>query len=201
MATSLSKHSLVFPVFGWVIIPEWLYQDYVSENQIKRDRIQQLESDVKDKANRMAEINSNSDRQKSTIQNMRDQIARLEQCDRTNNEVIKDLNANLCLVKQNLQAVQRELDAIKEVYTKTLAANAELDKKLGEAIANLSATELQYNEQTVKIATLQTSRNALMTDFDNSKLAVNIELDNHRIAILKAMDNLERSLRNPSVEL
>jgi len=72
---------------------------------------------------------------------------------------------------------------------------------LGEAIANLSATELQYNEQTVKIATLQTSRNALMTDFDNSKLAVNIELDNHRIAILKAMDNLERSLRNPSVEL
>ena len=201
MATSLSKHSLVFPVFGWVIIPEWLYQDYVSENQIKRDRIQQLESDVKDKANRMAEINSNSDRQKSTIQNMRDQIARLEQCDRTNNEVIKDLNANLCLVKQNLQAVQRELDAIKEVYTKTLAANAELDKKLGEAIANLSATELQYNEQTVKIATLQTSRNALLTDFDNSKLAVNIELDNHRIAILKAMDNLERSLRNPSVEL
>jgi chromosome segregation ATPase len=166
MATSLSKHSLVFPVFGWVIIPEWLYQDYVSENQIKRDRIQQLESDVKDKANRMAEINSNSDRQKSTIQNMRDQIARLEQCDRTNNEVIKDLNANLCLVKQNLQAVQRELDAIKEVYTKTLAANTELDKKLGEAIANLSATELQYNEQTVKIATLQTSQNALLTDFD-----------------------------------
>jgi len=37
---------------------------------------------------------------------------------------------------------------------------------LGEAIANLSATELQYNEQTVKIATLQTSQNALLTDFD-----------------------------------
>lgn len=198
--TSHTKNPVVFSGFGFVVIPDWHYEDLVSENQIKRDRVQQLESDVKDKANRLAEIDSNSDRQKATIQDMREQIARLDLCDRTNNEVIDDLNAHLACIKQELQDTQASLDAIKEVYTKTLAANAELDKKLGEAIANLTTTELQCNEQTVQIATLQTNRNTLLTELDGSKRAVNIELDNHRIAILKAMDNLERSLRYKSVE-
>ena len=198
--TTFPTSPLMLSAFGYAVVPEWHYEDLVSENQIKRDRVQQLESDVKDKANRLAEIDSNSDRQKATIQDMREQIARLDLCDRTNNEVIDDLNAHLACIKQELQDTQASLDAIKEVYTKTLAANAELDKKLGEAIANLTTTELQCNEQTVQIATLQTNRNTLLTELDGSKRAVNIELDNHRIAILKAMDNLERSLRYKSVE-
>lgn len=199
MMTSPTNPS-VLSVFGLAIVFEWHYDDLVDENKRRGDRIKQLESEAQDKANRLLEIDSNSDRQKATIQNMQEQIARLEQCDRTNNEVIEELNSHLFNVRQKLQAAQKELDAIKEVHTKTLAANAELDKKLGEAIANLSATELQCNEQTIKISTLQVSRNALLKDFDNSKLAVNIELDNHRIGILAALDNLERSLRCESVE-
>jgi chromosome segregation ATPase len=191
----------VLSVFGLAIVFEWHYDDLVDENKRRGDRIKQLESEAQDKANRLLEIDSNSDRQKATIQDMQQQIARLEQCDRTNNEVIDDLNANLFNVRQKLQAAQKELDAIKEVHTKTLAANALLDSKLEEALSNWSIAELQCNEQTIQISTLQTSRSALLEDFDNSKRAVNIELDNHRIAILKAMDNLERSLRCESVEL
>ena len=200
MMTSHTNPS-VLSVFGLAIVFEWHYDDLVDENKRRGDRIKQLESEAQDKANRLLEIDSNSDRQKATIQDMQQQIARLEQCDRTNNEVIDDLNANLFNVRQKLQAAQKELDAIKEVHTKTLAANALLDSKLEEALSNWSIAELQCNEQTIQISTLQTSRSALLEDFDNSKRAVNIELDNHRIAILKAMDNLERSLRCESVEL
>jgi chromosome segregation ATPase len=199
MLTS-SSSPLILSAFGYAIIPDWHYEDLKSENEIKRDRIQQLESDGKDKANRLAEIQSNSDRQKATIQNLREQAGLLELANRTNDEVIDELNNQLVNFGKRLQETQKELDTIKDAYRKTLAANAELDKKLGEAIANLTATELQCNEQTVQISTLQTSRNALLTDFDNSKRAVNIELVNHRIGILKALDNLERSLRCESVE-
>lgn len=176
MTTSLSKDALVFPVFGWVLMPEWLYQDYVSENQLKRDRIQQLELDVKDKANRLTEIEGNSDRQKATIQQLQDQVNLLEESDHTNNEVIDHLNGELFNFRTKLLDAQKELDTIKETYRKTLAANAELELKLGDAIASLSKSEQQYNELTVQICLERTA----------NKIAI----DNARRDVLVALDHL-----------
>lgn len=179
MTTSLSKDALVFPLFGWVLMPEWLYQDYVSENQIKSDRIQQLESVIKDKANRLTEIEGNSDRQKATIQQLRYEAGLLELTNRTNNEVIDHLNAELLNFRTKLLDAQKELDAIKETYRKTLAANAELELKLGDAIASLSKSEQQYNELTVQISLERTA----------NKIAI----ENHRRDVLITLDNLEIS--------
>jgi len=167
---------LVFSAFGFVVIPDWHYQDLVSENQIKRDRIQQLESNIKDKANRLAEIEANSDRQKVTIQRLQEQTDKLELNNRFLNERLEEINAQNARLKANLLEAQKELDAIKEVYTKTLAANADLDLKLSDAIVNLSKSEQEYNELTVQISLERTA----------NKIAI----DNHRRDVLIALDNL-----------
>jgi chromosome segregation ATPase len=164
---------------GYVIIPEWHYEDLVSENQIKSDRIQQLESDVKDKANRLAEIKSNSDRQKAIIQQLQELTDKLDLNNRFLNERLEEINAQNAQLNANLLEAQRELDAIKEAYTKTLAANAELDLKLGDAIASISKSEQQYNELTVQISLERTA----------NKIAI----ENHRRDVLITLDNLEIS--------
>lgn len=176
---SHSKTPLVISALGYVIIPEWHYEDLVSENQLKRDRIQQLESVIKDKANRLTEIEGNSDRQKATIQQLQGQVKSLEESDRANDEIIDELNAELFSLKTKLLDAQKELDAIKETYTKTLAANAALDLKLGDAIASLSKSEQQYNELTVQISLERTA----------NKIAI----ENHRRDVLITLDNLEIS--------
>ena len=233
--------------FGFTVIPVSEYQDLVSGNQTKSDRIDELNQSLKtlEKKNQhilaeydyarnsigdlniriqnrdeqiemmllnikserksaeetIQEIEANSDRQRATITELRSQVEALQWSETRANNLLADAVEKRNNIARELIAVQKELREIKETYSKTLAANVDLDLKLSEAIANLSATELQCNEQTVQIATLQTSRNALLQDFDSSKRAVNIELDNHRIAILKVVDELERSLRNPSVEV
>lgn len=194
--------------FGFTVIPVSEYQDLVSGNQTKSDRIDKLTEDVKNSGIVLNEqtqiINSQSaicDRQRATINELQKQVKELEESDRIATETIDDLDSLVVSLRKEIASLQQDLKLVKENYSKVLAANADLDSKLSEAIANLSATELQCNEQTVQIATLQTSRNALLQDFDSSKRAVNIELDNHRIAILKVVDELERSLRNPSVEV
>lgn len=233
--------------FGFTVIPVSEYQDLVSGNQTKSDRIDELNQSLKtlEKKNQhilaeydyarnsigdlniriqnrdeqiemmllnikserksaeetIQEIEANSDRQRATITDLQKQVEKLEESDRIATETIDDLDSLVVSLRKEIASLQQDLKLVKENYSKVLAANADLDSKLSEAIANLSATELQCNEQTVQIATLQTSRNALLQDFDSSKRAVNIELDNHRIAILKVVDELERSLRNPSVEV
>lgn len=216
--------------FGFTIIPVSEYQDLVSGNQTKSDRITELteqrNSALKGNAHlegvieglkldislleRQSESAKNAlseqlrtvdDASRATIADLQRQVNELEEGDHIAITAIDDLNSLVASLKKEVRSLQQDLNLAKENYSRVSLANADLDKKLSEAIANLSAAELQCNEQTVKIATLQASRDALLQDFDTSKRAVNIELDNHRIAILNVIDELERSLRNPSVEV
>lgn len=216
--------------FGFTVIPVSEYQDLVSGNQTKSDRITELTEqrnsalkgndhlecvieslkldalllERQSKAEKDAlteQLRMIDDASRTTITDLQKQVEKLEESDRIATETIDDLDSLVVSLRKEIASLQQDLKSVKENYSKVLAANADLDSKLSEAIANLSATELQCNEQTVQIATLKTSRNALLQDFDSSKRAVNIELDNHRIAILKVVDELERSLRNPSVEV
>lgn len=177
--TTFPINPLVLSGFGYVVIPEWHYEDLRSENEIKRDRIQQLELTAKDKANRLAEIQSNSDRQKSTIQQLQKQVKTLEENQTFVSQAIDSLEAqNVKLLNDKLKA-QSELDAIKSVYQRTLATNAELDGKLQQAISDLSQTEQKYNELTVAVGLERTARA--------------IAIENHRRDVLMALDNLEIS--------
>ena len=222
--TSLSKaNTVAFSAFGLTVIPEWHYDDLTSENKIKRDHIQDLESVNKGLRDRLAmitnekelkatnlysaneEIKSMRQENKSSefdrthnllrIQQLQDQVEAMAQSDRDTNELIDGLNTHIATLNKNVLTARKDLVAIQAAYRKTLAINTTLDLKLGEAIAQLSKTELQYNEQTVQIAGLESSRNALLSDFDNSKQTVNISLDNHRIDMLKAWDNLELTIK------
>ena len=222
--TSLSKtNTVTFSAFGLTVIPEWHYEDLVSENVIKRDRIQDLESANKGLRDRLAMITDEKElkatnlysanekiksmRQENKsfefdrthnllrIQQLQEQVEAMAQSDRDTNELIDGLNVHIATLNENVLTARKDLVAIQSAYRKTLAVNTTLDLKLGEAIAQLSKTELQYNEQTVQIAGLESSRNALLSDFDNSKQTVNISLDNHRIDMLRTLDNLELTIK------
>jgi|GEM_PF-4047583 len=222
--TSPSKINIAtFSAFGLTVIPEWHHEDLVSENERKSDRIQDLELANQGLRDRLSMITDQKElkatnlysanekiklmRQENKslefnrthnllrIQQLQDQVEKTAQSDRDTNELIEGLNAHIVTLNENVLAARKDLSAIQLAYRKTLAVNTALDLKLGEAIAQLSKTELQYNEQTVQIAGLERSRKALLSDFDNSKQTVNISLDNHRIDMLKAWDNLELTIK------
>ena len=222
--TSPSKINIAtFSAFGLTVIPEWHHEDLVSENERKSDRIQDLELANQGLRDRLSMITDQRElkatnlysanekiklmRQENKslefnrthnllrIQQLQDQVEKTAQSDRDTNELIEGLNAHIATLNENVLAARKDLSAIQLAYRKTLAVNTALDLKLGEAIAELSKTELQYNEQTVQIAGLERSRKALLSDFDNSKQTVNISLDNHRIDMLKAWDNLELTIK------
>ena len=222
--TSLSKtNTVAFSAFGLTVIPAWHHDDLTSENKRKGDRIQDLESINKGLRDRLAMITDEKElkatnlysanekiksmRQENKsfefdrthnllrIQQLQDQVEAMAQSDRDTNELIDGLNVHIATLNENVLTARKDLAAIQAAYRKTLAVNTTLDLKLGEAIAQLSKTELQYNEQTVQIAGLESSRNALLSDFDNSKQTVNISLDNHRIDMLRTLDNLELTIK------
>ncbi len=245
-----TSHTKPVTAFGFAIIPVSEYQDLVSSNQVKSDRVDELnqsllvlknsnralvaefessnqalrdcvedlgrkianrdehiemlqghlESEQKSAKEQTQDLEVINDRHCATITELLSQVKKLEEGDRTNNEIIDQLNAEMVVIRQNLAATQKDLATVQEAYRKTLAANSALDKKLGEAIAELSKTEQICNEQTVQIATLNRSKSALIENFDNHKQAVNIELDNHKIAVLKTLKELDSAIRNPSTE-
>lgn len=224
MTTSLFKtDAVLFSAFGLTMMPKWYYEDLILDNGVKCDRIQDLESANKGLRDRLVMITDERElkaanlysanekiklmRQENKsfefdrthnllrIQQLQNQVEEMAQSDRVANELIEGLSVHVATLSKNLATAQSDLDTIKETYRKTLSANAALDFKLGEAIADLFKTEQQYNEQTIQIAGLESSKKALLSDFDDSKQAVNISLDNHRISILRTLDNLELDLK------
>lgn len=189
--------SLINPLtaFGFVLISEQHYQDLVSGNQTKSDRIEELklkvqfrdehidglkghlDSEQKSAKAQIKDIETASDRQKATIKQLQEQTGLLEPTNRINGEAIDQLNAELLGIQAKLLESRKELDAIKETYRKTLATNAELEIKLGDAIADLSTAEQKYNELTVQTTTARTS----------TKIAIS----NARRDVLIALGNLD----------
>lgn len=125
----------------------------------------------------ITDLEAVNDRHCATITELLSQLKKLEEGDRTNNEIIDHLNAEMVVIRQNLNTTQKDIDAIKETYHKTLAANSALDKKLSDAIAELSISEQRHNELTVQVALERTANT--------------IAIANHRREILKSLDNLE----------
>ena len=192
--------------FGFTVIPVSEYQDLVSGNQTKSDRITELteqrnsalkgndhlecvieslkldalllERQSESEKNALTEqLRMIDDASRTTITDLQKQVEKLEESDRIATETIDDLDSLVVSLRKEIASLQQDLKLVKENYNKVSAANAELDKKLSEAIANLSQTEQKYNELTVAVGLERTNRA--------------IAIDNHRRNVLMALDNLE----------